>query len=778
MIPKHAFSSVIGAAHSVPLSVMVGSVLCCAPLVSLAQGLDPEGQTISQVEIRFLGSPTVDEARLRNFMSSRAGEAYRAEKLDADVKSLYESGLVDEVRFFAENAGGGVKLIAEVATRPALAAVGFIGNTVFNDNKLAKESKLKAGGPLSDAQILEARRNIENYYQGYGYPDVKVTHKLKPASENGQAELMFFIDEGSKNEVRRISFVGNQNIPAVDLRKVMKVKEKGIFSFITKSGRIEGNQLDEDLEEILDYYRNKGYLRVRSSGVQRVPTGDGKLDLVIPIEEGGRYAINGVGFGTMTVFKPEELYPALSLVAGDAYSAKKMRADMTMIRSYYGSRGYADVKVEPDIANAGENRVNITYRIVEGGRFKVGRVNVTGNTKTKDKVIRREVPLRPNDWFNSVDVETTRSRLKNLNYFNEALVSASPGGNGYRDLKIEVDEKKTGNLSFGVGFSSIDSIVGYATVEQTNFDLLHPWSFTGGGQRFSTSLRAGSKRRDFSISLVEPWFLDQKLSLGGELFYKNSLYFSDYYDQLNVGASVFLRKPIGERAYLKGEYRIENIEINADAGATAKYFQDRDGTYMRSAVGLNYVFDSRDSNQTPREGHKLDVGLNYAGLGGDVDTVTVTAEGSKYWNLKWDTIFSLAGQLGMVDSTTDDEVPLFDRQYLGGARTLRGFKYHDVGPRDPISKESIGGSTMGFLSGEFTVPLIEQIRGAVFYEGGFVNEKTWDFNPSELYTDAGFGLRLNLPFGPLAFDYAIPMQSPDKEADNGGQFQFYLDYKF
>jgi len=768
---KRAFPS------SANATIFLSALLFCAPMSGIAQTLDFEGKNITSVEIRYRGSKTVDEVAIRSRLSTQAGQKYSTEKLDADIKNLYESGQVDDVRWLAEPSGSGVKLIAEVATRPPLDAVGFVGNNIFSDKKLAKESKLKAGGALSDEEILAARRNIEAYYQGYGYPDVSVSHKIQPG-ESGGASLIFIIDEGVKNEVRDIRFEGNDTIKAADLKNVMKTKEKGIFSFVTKSGRVEGNQLDEDLEEVLDYYRNKGYLRVASTGIQRVPTGDGKMDLIIPINEGGKYAVNGVGFGKMSVFRPDELYPALTLVGGDPYSAKKMRADIDMIRSYYGSRGYADATVVPDIDNASGNSVQITYRITEGSRYRVGRVNISGNTKSKDKVIRREIPLKPGDWFNSVDVETTRTRLRNLNYFNDAQVSAAPGGSGYRDLNILVDEKKTGSLGFGVGFSSIDNIVGYVTVEQTNFDLLNPWHFTGGGQRFSASVRAGAVRRDFSMSLVEPWFLDRKLSLGGEFFYRNALYFSDFYNQTNMGAAISLRQPLGEKAYVKGEYRIESIELDAESGPDALYFQGLDDSYLRSSIGVNYVYDSRDSNQTPREGHKVDVGLNYAGVGGDVNTVTFSASGSKYWNLAWDTILSVNAEIGMVDSTTDDDVPIFDRQFLGGARTLRGFEFRDVGPRDATSMEVIGGNSMGWLALEYTVPLFEQVRGAVFYDAGFVNADSFDFDPSNLYTDAGLGLRLNLPFGPLAFDYALPLESPDPASEKGGQFNFYLDYKF
>ena len=199
------------------------------------------------------------------------------------------------------------------------------------------------------------------------------------------------------------------------------------------------------------------------------------------------------GFGKMTVFKPEELYPALTLNSNDAYSSKKMRADITMIRSYYGSRGYADAVVTPDIRDAGPNRVSIIYRITEGSRFRVGRVNIAGNTKTKDKVIRREIPLKPGDLFNSVELETTKARLQNLQYFSDVQATGAPGGAGYRDVNVLVEEKATGSVGVGMGFSSIDSIVGFLTLEQSNFDLFNPWNFTGGGQRFAMNLRAGSR---------------------------------------------------------------------------------------------------------------------------------------------------------------------------------------------------------------------------------------------------------------------------------------------
>lgn len=777
-----------GTINRVPqcITMLAGFLLMLSSVASV-QAQNFEGKTISSVTIRYKGARTVDEARLRGFMGVRAGQKYSAARLDDDVRSLYESGLVDDMRWFAEPAGARVKLIAEVQTRAKVVAVGFLGNSRFSDRKLASVTKLKAGGVMSDTAILTARRNIQDHYRGFGFADVGVSHRIQPTNIAGSAELVFVIDEGAKSEVRNIRFVGNNVYDDRTLRKEMKTKEKGFFSFLTKSGRIDNVKLDEDVDRVLDFYRDRGYLRVAAT-LEREPVDNDRVDLVINIREGAKYTVASVGFGRMTVFQAAELTPALTLNSGDGYSVSKMRDDIRTIRSYYGSRGYADAAVSPDIRNVTATSVSITYRIVEGRRYRVGRVTIEGNDKTQDRVIRRELPMQPGDHMNSVEMETTRRRLKNMNYFNDVQVSASPSAQaGYRDINILVNEKKTGSISFGIGFSSVDSIVGYVNLEQTNFDIMNWPRFTGAGQRFSTRIQLGSQRTDFRLSWVEPWFMGQRLALGTEFFYRDALFYSSEYEQSQFGGAISLRKPLGKRSYIRGEYRLEKITIDVDSDtlglvAPVSMFNREDGDFIRSAISLNYVYDSRDSNQLPRKGHKLDFGITYAGglVGGDVDVFIVSATGSKHWALWGDSILNIKGNVTVADTHGGTNfVPVFDRQFLGGPHSLRGFENRDVGPRDAATGEVLGGNTSAFASVEYTFPLIERVRGAVFYDIGIVNAKSWEFG-SGIYHDAGFGLRLNLPFGPLAIDYAIPLGTPsgDKTADKGGQFQFYLDYKF
>ncbi len=762
------------------LLMLAGFVLMLGS-VSTSHAQDFEGKKITSVSIRYNGPPTVDEARIRGFMDTRAGLRYSAARLDDDVRSLYESGLVDDIRFFAESVGGGVKVIAEVKTRGKIVTIGFVGNTIFSDKKLASVTKLKAGGVMSDESILKARRNVQDHYRGFGYADVTVSHRIQARAAAGTAELVLVVNEGARAAVRKIRFQGNTSVQSHVLRNEMKTKQKGWFSFFTKSGRIDNVKLDEDVDRVLDYYRDRGYLRVTAT-VGRAPVKDDRVDLVITIREGARYTVARIGFGKLTVFNSSELAPALTLNSGDGYSVTKMRADIRMIRSYYGSRGYADAAVSPDIRNVTGNSVQITYRVVEGRRSRVGRVTIEGNDKTQDRVIRRELPMQPGDHVNSVEMDTTRRRLKNMNYFNDVQVSASPSAQtGYRDINILVSEKKTGSISFGIGFSSVDSIVGYINLEQTNFDISNWGSFTGAGQRFSTKLQLGSERTDFRMSWVEPWFLGQRLALGTEVFYRNALYYSSEYEQSQYGFALSLRKPLGKRSYLRAEYRIEDITIDSEPG-TSPVFAAEDGDFLRSAVSLNYVYDSRDSNQLPRKGHKVDLGVTYAGglLAGDVDVFILSASGSKFWNLWGDSILSVKGAVTVADTHgSGNMVPIFDREMLGGPHSLRGFENRDAGPRDAATGEVFGGNTSAFASVEYTFPLIERVRGAVFYDIGTVSVDSWEFGDG-IYHDAGFGLRLNLPFGPLAIDYAIPLGTPsgDKGADQGGQFQFYLDYKF
>ncbi len=737
------------------------------------------GKKITDIQVKYSGDKTVDAQRIINQMSSSVGTKYNADKLDTDIRKLYKSGLVDNVSISGVNHNSGVKLIANVSTRPILASIAFVGNSKFQNKTLARKSKLVTGKILGASDVLAAKSALKEYYYDFDYPDIKISHSIQKTTKKGYANLVFTIDEGAKNTIKKITFEGNKAFDHNLLLKEIETRKKGLFSFINNNGQIDHNKLAEDVEKIVDFYKNNGYLRASSPGARFTSTKKGKLELIIPINEGVKYSVNSISFANMKQFTPEQLLPTFVLDAGDPYSQSQLREDIITIRAYYGSRGFADVKINPKITNASGNKINIKYDITEGGPSKVGKINISGNAVTKDYVIRREASLKPGKPFNSVELDTIKNRLRSLNYFDPVYVdSTSSSLSGHRDLNIQVKDKQTGSLSFGVAFSSIDSLVGFVGLEQRNFDLFNWRTFRGGGQQFKINLRAGGETTDIRVSLIEPWFLGKKLEAGVELYYQDLLFLSSEYDLTKGGGAVHLRKAIGKKSSLRAELRWERNEVELeDLGLDPNSdFQQFAGEFDRTEFTISYIYDSRNARITARRGHKIDVGLSYSV--GDAETYSIYARGSKYWNFKHDLILNLRGEIATTEAYgSNDLVPIFDRHFLGGSRNLRGFEFNDIGSRDSVSNEVFGGASTAYFTTELTFPLVDSIRGAVFSDIGSVSEDSFSFL-DDIYADVGVGLRLNLPIGPLAIDYAVPINSPDEVADNGGQFNFYISTSF
>jgi outer membrane protein insertion porin family len=421
----------------------------------------------------------------------------------------------------------------------------------------------------------------------------------------------------------------------------------------------------------------------------------------------------------------------------------------------------------------------VHYTIEEGTRSFVNRVNIEGNTRTKDKVIRREVLVAPGDVFNTVRVDTTKKRLENLGYF--AKVETYPEETdipGRKDLTILVQEKRTGSLSFGGGFSTVDKLVGFAELTQGNFDLFNWPSFTGGGQKFRLRLQYGTERKDFILTITEPYFLDRRLSLSGQAFYTEANYLSSQYDQRNYGFLFELRKPINAYMYATLGYTLQDIDIfNVDPSASA-FIQSQKGSSVESKLFTSVVLDTRDSALLSRRGQRVTFAPLITGgfLGGDTQIYGFDLEGSQYFHLPKDTILLINGEIGTVSQWgAGNEVPIYERLFLGGSNNLRGFPFREVGPQDE-NGEPVGGQTMARTTIEWTFPIIEKARGALFYDMGFVNSEAWSFGFNHMASDIGIGLRLDLPIGPLRLDYGYPVMRDGY--NGGGHFNFNVGYQF
>src|SRR5438477_5032923 len=766
-----------------PFAIWVASV--CALLGAMSsRAQSPQARQgppiIRSIEVEYTGPSTVSKERILAQMRTRVGQPYSDQVVEQDVETLYKTGSILNVRIFAQPEGDGVKVIVSVQTRSIVREIEIDGAEQVKAKRLRKEIKLKLNQPVNEQQLDEARQKIVEVYQGRGYNDVSVQFRVDPIDEKrGTARVVFTVNEGLKGAVRQIHFEGNEHFSEKMLRKQMKTRGKTLVYFLDKSGRLDEVQLEQDLDKIREWYQNHGYIDVQIKDTRKERTKNGPMILTIVIAEGPQYHVSKLTVSGEKATTEDKIRALLKMKEGSVYSPKQLRDDAKAVADAYGSGGYVDLVVLPEGTPAGAARIDVHYKIEEGDRSFVERINIAGNSPTKDKVIRREVLVAPGDVFNTVRVDTTKKRLENLGYF--AKVETYPEDTdiaGRKDLTILVQEKRTGSFSFGGGFSTIDSLVGFAELTQGNFDLMNWPGFTGAGQKFRLRIQYGTQRKDFILALTEPYFLDRRLSLGGQLFFSEANYLSTEYDQRNYGFSIEARKPINAYIYASLGYRLQDVDIfNVSSGAS-DVIQQAAGSTLESEILTSLVYDRRDNPLLTRRGQRVTFSPYFAGgfLGGDTQFYGIDVEGSQYFHLPWDTILLINGEVATVNTWgSGDIVPIFERLYLGGSNNLRGFPYREVGPQDH-NGEPTGGQSMARMTIEYTFPIVEKARGAVFYDTGFNNSDAWSFGFNHIVSDIGVGIRLDLPIGPLRLDYGYPIQRDGY--NGGGHFNFNVGYQF
>lgn len=743
-----------------------------------AQAQQPQAPVVKAIEVQFAGAGSIATEKILANMRTRVGRPYDERVVEEDIRNLYATGNVNNVRIFGEAKPDGVRVIVVIQSKAQLTEVEINGAAKLKPTRIRKEITSKPGDTLSEATIEADRQKIIDYYVGKGFTEVEVRTQLDVNEKLGTARVTFTVVEGAKVEIHSVAFAGNSALSSKELKKVVKTKRKNLLSFITKSGRLNSEALDADVAAIRDLYMSRGYIDIQVTGPEIART-DGRADVTFTVREGIQYYVGKVSYSGVQVFPQEELTRGLKLTSGAVYSPQTVRADIDAIRNLYGTRGYIDLQAGADTSPAGKGVIDVGFRVDEGAQSYVEHINISGNTRTKDKVIRREVAVSPGDVYNSVRVDATKQRLQGLNYFSR--VDTFPSDTfvpGRKDLNISLEEKRTGSLNFGAGFSSIDNLLGFAEVTQSNFDITNFHGFTGGGQKFRTRAQYGTRRKDFVVSLTEPYFLDQKVSLGGELFYRDASFVSSVYNERRIGFDLNARKAINDFASFRMGYRIEDVTIhNVDADAS-EVIRNSEGSLLQSQISAGITYDTRDSYMLTRRGQRVDLQTYVAGgfLGGEVEIYGFSLEGSKYFSLPWDTILVLNAEIANVSTWGGGEnVPIFDRLYLGGPNNLRGFRFRDVGPKDE-NGEPIGGNSLVRGTVEYTFPIVDRVRGAVFYDIGGVSAGSYKFG-GNINSDVGVGVRLDLPIGPIRIDYGIPLKA-DSQNDSSGRFNFNIGYQF
>ena len=767
------------------------------------------GPIIKDIAVETVGAPSISKDRVLANLATKVGKPYSERTAEQDVRALYQTGGVSNVRIFAEPLGDGVKVTVLLQGRPVVEEVIIEGAQDIPLNRVRRDLGVKPGDVVNEEKIELDRQKILSLYEDRNYSDVNVQYRVEEIPGKNRARVIFAITEGPKLIVKKIVFNGNDSVLSKDLRAVMKTKPLDILTFFNKSGRLTPSQVEEDRAAIRTLYQNRGFADVDVAQIETQPLEKGGVELVINITEGTQYRVNNIAVDGVNIVPPGEVSNLLKMNAGQLFTPKGMSEDIKAMRDFYGSRGYVDMTIAPEVLPAGPGAVNLTYRLEEGVQSYINLVNIQGNTRTQDRVIRRELAVKPGEVYDTTLVDVSKKRLENLNYFSR--VETQPTDTvvpGRKDLNVIVEEKRTGSFNFGAGFSTIDSLIGFAEVQQSNFDVTNWPNFTGGGQRFRIRAQYGILRQDFVASLTEPWFLGYKLSAGAEVYYRKADFLSNVYAQENAGFALQTRQQVWRALSARTEYRFERVVIydlgddlyndfygtdgvfggSSSNGQYGPVIKDSAGTYYKSAVTSSLVWDTRDSLFLTRKGELLELTGFIAGgpLGGTVQDYGISLEGSKYFPLPWDMIFMTKGQLAVVDgwgggeSNEDDGygngVPIFDRLYLGGANNMRGFDFREVGPVD-VDDNPIGGNSLAYVTLELTFPIISRVRGAFFTDAGFVNTDAYDFGSSGANVDVGFGLRLDLPIGPIRVDYGIPVIY---DSWNGppGKFNFNIGYQF
>ncbi|HLX69762.1 MAG TPA: outer membrane protein assembly factor BamA [Verrucomicrobiae bacterium] len=804
-------------------------VLACLPALAQTSSLK-----VARVDIKHVGPASVSDELIRANIRLKPGDVYTSGATDEDVHTLYATGQFYDIRVTVDQTAAGVVVTYTLQGNPKLTVIKFQGNKKYRDSKLLKKISSKVGQPLSERKLFTDRQTIEQMYQKAGYPGTTAEYSVAIDENAGRATVTFNVVESPKVKITRVDFVGAEAFTQKKLRKIIKTRKHWMLSWITSSGVFKEDQFEDDKERLIDFYHSQGYIDFEIKDVQFEHPTPRTLVIRIILYEGRQYKVGTVKFTGNKLFSDAEIaagirraHPStvvkkqkfgphgLQMDTGDVFTPDGLGTNMQDIANFYGAKGYIDVtpfsknlNVER-IPNTDTGTMDLNFQIDEGQQNHIEKIEIRGNTKTKDRVIRRELAVAPGEVFDMVKVNLSQRRLENLQYFEK--VDARPEQTdipNHPNLIVGVEEKNTGNLTMGAGFSSVDSLVGFVEVSQGNFDLFHPPTFTGAGQKFRLRVQLGTERQDYEAEFIEPWFLGRKLRLDVDL-YRHDLDFeslNNLYDEIQTGGRVSLSRALGSEFLVGGVgYTLEDIGIllngnnhrtNGPAGVPIdgtppnipNAIIAQKGYSVVSKFDLSLAYDTRNSVQLPDKGQRTELSAVLAGpFGGTKDYYKLQLKTAWYFKgLFPGHVLELVGETGVADSYgSSSDVPFYDRYFLGGLYTLRGFRYRSVSPREEppfrgepgFSSEPIGGDTYWFGSAEYSVPIIQSpkengvgLRFAVFYDIGDVALNPYSYNMDYL-DNWGVGLRLNLPIGPLRLDYGIPIRT-DRFNSSSGQFQF------
>lgn len=785
-----------------------------SPLIGDSKKIPDEERVIGSVNVNIEGKQTVSKEAVYAHIRLRKGMKFDQRALDQSIRSIYSTGFYDFVDAKRKiDAKGNLELDFTIIPKFKVSQIAFNGNKVYSGARLQKEIETYAGAPLSEVGVKRDVDKLKAFYQKKGYSLAKITYSIERNEETGVGAVIFQIDEGGDIEIQNIVFKGDprvekqfgfwgklgrflfgkdtEDFESVDLLSEMKTDTWiPIVSHITDNGRFKEDEFQADIEKLRKFYRDHGYLDVEIDDSKikfEFPDADeqGDMDIVIDIVPNHQYKVGKVSFKGNTIegfddAKLMQFVDYFDLTEGNVFSPSQVEKLIEKIREYYGEYGYVDTIVRVlRRPNVKTGDIDMVIDVIESKMFYLESINIQGNSKTKSEVIIRELALEPGEVFDLHRMKISENRLKETRFFDEVTLSPEETNIPQRkNLKVTVKEGRTGNLTFGAGFSTVESLVATVEVTQSNFDYAHYKSyFQGAGQKFRIRGTIGLKSNQVIISFEEPWVFNRELAYGIDLYRTDSDYYSDYYSEMRLGATNYLRKRIYEKIEARLAYKLELVDIyNVDNRIRGNVIPEQDiGNRTLSQVSLSFLRDSRDSYMTPTRGTRFELIQDLAGgpFLGQTNLYRIEARAG-WWIPTFETgkqVFSIVGRTGSVQGYGGKDVPYFERFFLGGGYNMRGFKYRKVGRLDSATEEPLGGNTFAFASAEYSVEVFNPVRFAVFYDIGFVNSDSWDWNPSDYCSDFGVGLRILMMGAPMRIDLGFPLRAGDNN-DDGMQFNF------
>ena len=595
------------------------SLLIFLLLVAFASVEQARGQPlITKIIITNVGPAAVSEGLIRANIHVKEGQPYNRNAINQDIQNLYATGFFEDIRVREQRSPEGMTLIYLLEGKLKVTDIIFVGNKKFRASKLQKKISSKIGEPMDARKIYADAEEIKKMYQKSGYPQTKVEPKTNPDERTGRATVTFEITESPKVRIVDVYFEGAHAFSQRKLRHVIKTHRHWMFSWLTGGGVLKQDQLDDDRDKLTDFYHEAGYIDFEMKEPRYIYQTARKLVLHFVISEGTRYRVGAIDFKGVTLFPTNDISKRLKMNVGSIFTPKGLAKDVEIIQDMYGAKGYIDTVLRPrKNPNTQTGTMDLEYEIDEAGKSYIEKIEIKGNTKTKDRVIRRELAVSPGEVFDMVKVKLSKQRLEGTQLFEAVDTQAEPTEVPNRkNLLVAVRETTTGHLQFGAGFSSVDSILGFVEVTQGNFDLFHPPWFMGGGQKARLRIQIGAKREDYEASFIEPWFLGKKLQLSVDLFHRDLRYLSvnDLYEERLSGATFGLTRALGSD-FLIGSvaYTIESVGIHHVPTNAPRELLEEEGTRLVSKMGFSLAYDTRNSTLLPDRGQLTQLRTEVAG---------------------------------------------------------------------------------------------------------------------------------------------------------------------